>query len=380
MRFQLAGFALTRTVINTAYRMLYPFLPALARGLGVDLQAIALIATARFSLGLAAPLYGSLGDTWGRRTAMLAGLGLISGGLLLVGFWPAYLTLFAAMLLVAVGKSLFDTSMQAHLGDSVPYQQRGLAIAVTEMGWSGAFLIGMPVLGFMMAGWGWSSPFLWLGLIGLALMVLIGRAVPQGRAHSNQPIALVEGVRIILSHPAALAGLAVGFLISAGNELVSIIFGAWLEDSFALKVAALGLASMVIGVAELSGEGMVALVSDRFGKRRMLIGGVIASGLTCLALPLLSGNLMTALIGLFLVYLTFEFTLVVSIPLMTELVPGARATLMAANVAALSSARALGAALGPLLFSGGLIANGLVAAGFNGLAVIVLILFVKIEE
>jgi hypothetical protein len=64
--------------------------------------------------------------------------------------------------------------------------------------------------------------------------------------------------------------------------------------------------------------------------------------LAALALYFLGRTEAGALVGLFFFYITFEFTLVSIIPLMTELLPAARATLMAFNVAALSFGRALG--------------------------------------
>ena len=76
--------------------------------------------------------------------------------------------------------------------------------------------------------------------------------------------------------------------------------------------------------------------------------------------------------GLFFFYLSFEFTLVSSIPLMTEILPGARATLMSFNVAALSLGRALGAPLAPLLYGFGFLAVAAGAVGFNALALLAL--------
>ena len=57
-----------------------------------------------------------------------------------------------------------------------------------------------------------------------------------------------------------------------------------------------------------------------------------------------------AFVGLSLFYISFEFTLVSSIPMMTEVVPQARATLMAFNVAFISLGRALGAPLAAWLY------------------------------
>jgi predicted MFS family arabinose efflux permease len=174
-----------------------------------------------------------------------------------------------------------------------------------------------------------------------------------------------------------MAGLGVGLLIAAANEIVAIVYGLWMEDSFGLHVAALGAASAVIGLAELGGEGLVASLSDRLGKRRSLAAGVLLSGLALLALPVLAVSLAGALAGLFLLYLTFEYTLVGTIPLMTEQVPQARSTLMATNIGALSLGRSLGALAGAPLFALGIQANALVAAALNLVALLLLIGFVK---
>ena len=146
------------------------------------------------------------------------------------------------------------------------------------------------------------------------------------------------------------------------------IFGVWLEDSFDLQIAALGAASAVIGLSELGGEGLVAVFVDRLGKPRAIGLGLAANCLAALALLFLGRTQAGALVGLFFFYITFEFTLVSIIPLMTELLPSARATLMAFNVAALSLGRALGDLLAPRLYGLGFWFIVLGAVGFNLLA------------
>jgi predicted MFS family arabinose efflux permease len=94
--------------------------------------------------------------------------------------------------------------------------------------------------------------------------------------------------------------------------------------------------------------------------------------LAALALIFLGRTQAGALVGLFFFYLTFEFTLVSSIPLMTELLPSARATLMAFNVAALSMGRALGDLLAPRLYTLGFWYVVLGAVGFNLMALVAL--------
>jgi predicted MFS family arabinose efflux permease len=316
----------------------------------------------------------------GRKFAMLVGLLLFTAGMVLVTLWPTYPALFAALLLASASKLIFDPSMQAYLGDRVHYTRRGLAIAVTEIGWSGAFLVMIPLAGWLIARTDrWQAPFPWLAGFAVLSIFLLWRVIPSDSTGASKRPSLAQGLRLILGHPAALAGLSVGLLLSLSNEVVAIVYGAWMEDSYGLDVAALGVASAVIGFAELGGEGLVAGVVDRLGKRRSVMVGIALNAGASLLLPLLSGGVELALVGLFLLFLTFEFALVSSLPLMTELVPHARATLMAGNVAGLSAGRMIGSLIGPLLFEWGLLANSLTAVGLDLVALVALIAFVRQE-
>ncbi len=380
LRTQLGAITVARAGINTGYRMVYPFLPVLARGLGVDPSAVILAVTARAGLGLASPLIGPLGDVRGRKLAMMLGIGVFVVGMAMVGAWPSYLTFFLGMLAISLSKVLFDPAELAYLGDRFSYERRGLAIGISEFGWSGAFLIGVPLAAWLIDRGSWISPFPWLAAFMLASGFLLWRALPRDGGGSGSRPRFSAGFRAIQSQPPALAMLLVSALIAAANEGVGIVYGLWMEGSFGLQVAALGAASAVIGLAELGGEGLVAGLVDRIGKRRAVAFGIALCGAASLALPILGVNVPGALIGLFLLYLTFEFTVVSAIPLISEQVPAARATLLSANISAFSLGRALGAWMGGPLFESGLRANTSAAAGLYLLALIILLGYVREHE
>ena len=153
------------------------------------------------------------------------------------------------------------------------------------------------------------------------------------------------------------------------NENVFIVYGAWLETRFGLTVTALGLASIVISLAELAAEGAAAGLVDRIGKRRAVLGGLLLNVLAYLVLPRVAGTLGGALAGVVLMFLTFEFSIVCMLPLVSELAPGARGTFMALNVAAMSLGRMFGSLSGPRLWvAGGLAFNATVSAAIMLLA------------
>ena len=351
LRLQVVVFTATRVLLSTMHRMIYPFLLTFGRGLGVDMAAITLAVTARSLAGASGPFLAWVADNHGRKVGMIFGLGLFVLGTSLVVIWPTYPIFFLALILTVLGRYVFDPAMQAYLGDRVPYDRRGRVTGITEMGWSLAFILGVPLMGFLIARRGWMAPFPLLAILGLAAIAVLGWLVPRDLPHPDNQNGLWRNLRRVLSSPLAITGLAMSLMLSAGNEVVNLVFGVWMESSFGLRIAALGVASAVIGFAELGGETLTATITDRLGKPRAVAAGVLLNCMAALALPFLGSTLPGAFIGLFLFYLTFEFAIVSSIALMTEVLPPARATLMASGIAAHSLGRALGALVTAPLFA-----------------------------
>jgi predicted MFS family arabinose efflux permease len=298
----------------------------------------------------------------------------------LLAAWPTFPGLFLGLLLAACGKLFLDPTTHAFLGDQVPYRRRGLVIGLTEAAWSLSFLVGMPLVGWAIARGGWSAPFPWLA--GLAALFGLGlwRLLPAGRPATGPRPRPLQVLRDTLVHRAALASLAVGFLISMANQVISIVYGAWLERAFELQVTALGATAVAIGLAELGGEGLVAGLVDHVGKRRAIALGIAVNIAAGLALPLTEGSLPGAMAVLFLFYLSFEFALVSVLALSTELAPSSRATLMSSSVASMEFSHALGVFIGPRLFALGLSANSACTAVLNVAAMAVLLSLLPRDE
>jgi predicted MFS family arabinose efflux permease len=363
--------------------MVYPFLPVLARALGVDLATMSLALSARSASGALGPLLAPLTDRYGRRFGLSLGLGLFVLGAFLAFAGPGFAAFAGALVLMTVGKYVIDPAVLAHLSDIVPYERRGSALALTELSWSMAFFIGVPAAGFLVGRFGWRSPFLVLACLGLAGLLGV-RAVlggvgtpvtagPGGASATGGSAGHRESYKAVVRSPAALAGIAVILAVSMSNELVNLVFGVWLEDSFGLKLAALGAAAAIIGVAEFGGESLVVGTVDRLGKTKALMIGLAGNGLAVLVLPLAGRTTAAALAGLAFFYLTFEYTVVSMLPVMSEILPRARATLLAFYAASFSLGRAIGSLLSPVLYGAGFPAVALAAAGLDAVAFLFLL-------
>jgi predicted MFS family arabinose efflux permease len=374
MTVQLIALAGARLVLNTALRFVYPFSPALARGLGVSREDIYFLITLRNLMGFLSPVFGPLSERYGRRAILMTGVAIFSLGSILVVIWPTYWILGISLCAIGIAKVLYDPAMQAYVGDEVPYANRGTAIAITEYSWSLALLVGVPIVGLLMQQKSWQAPFFWFGVGGVVAIFVLWRSISTSSQKDSSTAPLAKISQLLREHHVVLfAALYITLFITA-NEMLLIVFGGWMEDVFNLSLTSLGVSAAIIGGAEFVGETAAGWSVDRYGKRPVIITFGFITAFCNLLLPLTSTTLFGTLVTLFFLFLAFEITVVGGIPLMTELVPGSRAVVMSIILAAMFLGRSLGSFLGPFAWN----IVGFSFAGIIWAAIIVVSMFILI--
>ena len=367
---------IVRMVVNTAFRLLYPFVPELSREFGVSPEALTAAISARGFVGLLGPAIGAAADRLDRRTLMLIGLGGVSLAVVAIATTDALAVVAFGSALMAMAKLAYDLGVLSHIGDQTTYETRGRLVGLSEMAWSGAALIGLPLIGLAFGRFGVRIPlFVLAGLIAVSMLAIRSVVASRpGNRHHPDAVSQRPAWHEILRLPSVLPMLICSLLIPFGNEILNAIYGRWLERSFGLSVESIGASAMVLGLAELAGEGCIALFSDRLGKRTLAISGALLGVIAYLALPVLSatGQVGLALVGVAGVYLGFEILVVGVIPIMTELAPGARGSLLSTAGAMQSVGRLFGSWVGLALFDVGIWPAALLAAFVNLLVSVIL--------
>ncbi|MEJ2671708.1 MAG: MFS transporter [Deltaproteobacteria bacterium] len=140
---------------------------------------------------LTSPLFGYLGDRWGRLRLMAGGAVLWSLATSLTFWVPSYPFLVGARGLVGVGEASFGTLAPAYLADILPLNRRagvlGLFYLALPLGTALAYLAG----GLIGSHWGWRPAFLLAGLPGLLMAGLIYRlseVQPESRERVEPPV------------------------------------------------------------------------------------------------------------------------------------------------------------------------------------------------
>src|SRR5438034_7645303 len=138
---------------------------------------------------LAAPLFGSLGDTRSRTRLIGLGVAVWSAATALGGLARSYAALFAARAAVGIGEAAYGTIRPALLADYYPRERRGRVLAI--------FFAAIPIgsaLGYVVGGladhyFGWRSAFFVAGIPGLALAALVLRLYdPPRGAHAGDAL------------------------------------------------------------------------------------------------------------------------------------------------------------------------------------------------
>ena len=366
-----------KLLINTGRRFVYPFAPVLSRGLEVPLTAITTIIAAGQFTSILGLFCGPLADRLGYRAMMKSGLAFLSVGMLLCGIFPLYWVVFLGILVASFGKTIFDPAVQAFIGHNVPFQRRGRVIGVVEMSWAGSTLIGIPFLGLVISQTGLVFSFYLLSLLGLVGWISINRIIQADeKSHDSMKsrIGLFSSLKQLLKIRPAAGMLGFGFWISIANDSLFVVYGVWLEQAFHVTLLTLGFSTVAIGAAELCGESLTALFADRLGLKRAIVMGLVLAIISYSLLPFIGQTLPLALAGMFMVFLSFELSMVCSFSLSTELMPRARATMMAGFYATSGVGRMIGVLVGAVLWKvGGITGVAWTAAGLTTLGLLSLL-------
>ena len=277
-------------VIALGYGVVAPVLPQLARHFGVSISAATFIITAFAVMRLlAAPPTGLLVQRLGERKIYVSGVLIVALSTAACAFAQTYWQLLAFRALGGIGSTMFFVSALGLMIRMSPQNARGKVAGM----FSGAFLVGSvagPVVGSLTAGLGLSAPFIIYGillLIAAAVVLISLRHSPL--AAPADPDELTVTVRVALRHRAYRAALLSNF--ATGWSLFGLRFA--LVPLFVSEVLdhSAGMAGIALAVFAVGNVALVmpsGRISDRIGRRPLLITGLTLAGISTAVLGLAS--------------------------------------------------------------------------------------------
>ena len=133
------------------------------------------------------PVFGWLGDRWSRKWLIAAGIFVWSVGTILTGFAATFAMMIAFRLLVGLGEASYATISPSLISDSYAPAKRNNALTIFYVAMPIGAALGMIIGGLIAAHWGWRHAFIWAGVPGLllALVMLPFAELKRGQAEGK---------------------------------------------------------------------------------------------------------------------------------------------------------------------------------------------------
>ncbi|MCO8167813.1 MFS transporter [Pseudomonas sp. 21LCFQ02] len=291
---------------------------------------------------LGAIFLGAYIDRHGRRKGLLITLGLMAMGTLLIACVPGYNSIgLAAPLLVLLGRLLQGFSAGVELGGVSVYLaeistpgRKGFFVSWQSASQQAAVvfagLLGVALNHWLspeqMGDWGWRLPF-FIGCLIVPALFIIRRSLeesPEFEARKHRPT-LSEVLRSIRQNfGLVLAGMALVVMTTVSFYLITAYTPTFGKNELHLSDLESLLVTVCVGVSNFIWLPVMGSLSDRIGRRPLLIGATVLAILT--AYPALSwlvahpsfANLLTVELWLSFLYGSYNGAMVVAL---TEIMP-----------------------------------------------------------
>lgn len=377
-----------KLAIDITSQIFNPFLTLIASGLGLGVVQFGRLVGLRSAMGLFAPMSGVLADRLGYRLVIRTTLLITAAGCLLLAVSNSLWMAVVAIMLMGLGGSSFVPNLQAFVSTHLPYSTRARGLGMIEYSWALTGIIGLSLVGLLIAATGWRSPFYLLAVALVVMSVVFGampgsdgHGVPAEVAHKGgrQGVARFLSVfRVNTNRRSTYATIVAATLSYFAAMQVMITHGAWLAGRYGLHAATLGLVALVFGCFDLTASITVSLFTDRIGKKRSVLIGISVSLLGYLAMPYLDSGVIQAVAIIALARMGFEFNIVSHFPLLSEQAPGQRGQVMTLSAASTMLGGTLAGFTGPWLYvKVGVAAMAWTSAAAVAAALVIVIVLVR---
>ena len=349
---------ITRLLIDTAVQMFFPFLPIIAEGMGTTTVTLGRLVSLRSSMGLLAPLFGVMADRRGYRLTMRLGLLLGAIGYTIVASSNSVWLAAIGMIFGGLGTFSFVPTLQAYVSTRLSYRQRAKGLGILEYSWALSGIIGLFLVGRLIAATNWRVP-LYIIAVGMFIAAILYGRLPSAKEARDTKLeksklnAWQQFTSFFVfkeNQRSTWSVLFVAFLIMLGAMTIFINYGTWLAADYSADAATLGTIALIIGLADLSGSVLASTTGDRVGKRRSLFIGLAGSAITYFCLPFFDVGLVTAVFGLLLTRIAFEYGVVNILALASEQVPSERGKVMSMAAAAALLGSTIAGFFSPTIF------------------------------
>ena len=321
----LALWLLTFTISSQAL-IIAPIIPRIAEQLSTNEALLGtLITSYAVAVGVFAIIAGPISDYTGRRTILLAGTALMTVGLALHAIAWDFASLFGVRAVAGIAGGILNGAAVAYIGDYFPEEERGWANGWVFSGFAAGQIAGIPLGTILAERFGFRWPFLAFAIaMGLAF-VLIWATLPRADIEHAETLSLrsaLDSYAGLLHRTDVLAATVIFPVMFLGNSLYVTFLPTWLETTLGATSATIAGIFFVGGIASAIAGPQAGTLSDRIGRKPMIIGASLGIAVLMVLTPFIAVSISVMYALFFLVMGLFSARGTPFQALMTELVSG----------------------------------------------------------
>jgi len=300
--------------INHSFQlMIPPLLPAISITFNLNLIEIGLLISAFVAAyGVGQLPTGILADSrLGAKNLIIIGLTICAIGSLIALFSPNIYTLLIGFAVIGIGGSTYHPSGLTMLSHAFDDTGRGKAMGIHGLAGSAGQIASPIVSGVIAVLQGWKTTFLVYAMLGFSFSIfvllrwrgrdVVNRTSPQSANKGNSIRKLLTKAIIIVF----ILAIFQGFLYQITTNFLVL----YLVDVRSYNVAIASLMLSLLLATGGVGQYVSGALSDKFGRKKVLILLTIACAGTALPIPVVSNVVLVILI------LVFGFILLGLIPI-----------------------------------------------------------------
>jgi len=346
-----------------------PILPRIGHDLGIaDAMLGTLVTAYSLMVGVFAILAGPVSDKVGRRRILILGTGVMSVALMLHNFVVGYASFLAVRVFAGMAGGILSGAAVSYIGDYFPYNRRGWATGWVMSGSAFGQIIGIP-LGIVMAGrWGFRAPFNLFAVTMVLTVVFLYLKVPQpdvARTTDRLSVRRAAADYMAMLRRSEVAWAAVAyFLMFLGVGFYVVYLPTWLERDLGATPGQIATMFLVGGIANVITGPQAGKLSDRIGRKGIVLMACVGLSVVMIATVPLVTNLAVAYVLFFFSMVLVAMRISPFSALLTSLVKDQRrGSLMSLTVALGQLGFATGSAVaGPVFAGAGYFSNTVLAA------------------
>ncbi|GIO12719.1 putative MFS-type transporter YbcL [Cohnella xylanilytica] len=336
--------AIVTFLVGTSEYIVSGILDRLSESFGVTLATAGQLITI-FSLvyGICTPVLMALTARVDRRRLMVGALGVFVLSNLMAFVLPGYGLFVVARVFMALGAGTVVVTALNIAAKIAPEGRRAGAIATVVMGFTASLIVGVPLGRIMADAFGWKSVFIGIAALGLVAMAVIQRSVPK--LEGDAPIPLAKQLAL-LRKPKVALGLSITFFWLGGYSIAYTYLSPYLVSVSGIQDAHVSGVLLAFGLASLVGSKTGGFVTDRWGVRPTLLGGMVLHAVMLLALTLMTNSVVGVILALVLWSISAWSTGPTQQYHLTTIEPEASGVMLGLNQSMMQLSMAAGAAIG----------------------------------